>query len=63
MFNEEIPATRENLRCGDHVAFDYKGQRFEGLFVSISKRATVVVPVHGKSYIPLRMLWKVKHDD
>ena len=62
MLNKEVPATRENLRCGDHVAFDYQGQRYEGLFVTLNKRATVVVPRHGKFYIVLRHLWKVIHE-
>jgi hypothetical protein len=52
--------SRDDLDVGDIVAFEYRGQEYQGLVSSINVRVTVIVPVHGKFYIPVKYLTKLK---
>lgn len=42
----------DNFSIGDPVWFTYQATRYEGVVANIVKRVTVVVPHHGKFYIP-----------
>lgn len=49
-------ATLARFQIGQTVRFTFKGETHEGVVAGTNKRVTVIVPGHGKFYIPAHML-------